>query len=318
MNPQKSRLLTLLDILITQSDEEHPLTIVQILATLEKQGISANRRTIASDMETLEAHGHDVVKVKSRQNLYYIGDRHFELPELRLLTDAVQSSKFITPSKSRKLADKLYKLLSVHQQADLIGSAYLHNVKPQNESVYLAENSVRTAIHRKRQVTFKYFDYAPDKSKIFKHEGHVYQFSPYRLVWSEDKFYALGYSDKHGKIATFRVDRMSDVKVSRKTAIPPPPDFDIADFCKRTFEMYDGELVEVELECDNDLMKVIIDKFGEEVHTEIISKERFRVRTEVRVSPMFYGWLFQFTARMKLTAPAEVVKEYKKMLKNAM
>jgi predicted DNA-binding transcriptional regulator YafY len=316
-NPRKDWLLTLLDIFNNETDEQHPLSTTQLLERLEKRGIIANRRTIPGDIETLISHGIDIVSIKSSKNLYYIGERHFEMPELRLLIDAVLSSKFITPKKSRALINKLHKMVSKHQKADLAEGVYLPDVKPLNESIYIAEEIIRAAIHQKKQVTFKYFEYSPNKKKEFKHNGYLYHFSPYRLIWSEDKYYALGYSDKHSKVVTFRVDRMFRVKAKAEDYVPKSTDFDVSEFCKRAFEMYDGKIVMIELECDNDLMKVIIDKFGEKVQTEIIDQNRFKVTTEVCVSPMFYGWLFQFTGRMKLTSPAEVVNEYKKMLKQA-
>lgn len=164
-------------------------------------------------------------------------------------------------------------------------------------------------------MTFKYFEYNPDKSKDFKHNGYNYHFSPYNFLWNDDKYYVIGFSEKHGKIVTFRVDRIFKVKALIKNAVPKPPDFNIADFYKRVFEMYDGEAVTVELVCKNELMKVIIDKFGEGVQTEIIDKTQFKVIVEVCLSPTFYGWLFQFAGKMKLTAPDVAVKNYGIMLK---
>ena len=314
---ETARILYVLQYLKEHSDEQNPLSTGQILNYLEKQGLKTNRRTIPKDIKILVDFGFDVITVKATQNRYFIGERHFEMPELKLLIDAVLSSKFITPKKSDILINKLYGLVSENQRKELANEAYTLDIKPLNESIYITADIIRAAIHQRKQVSFKYFEYRPDKSKEFKHDGFNYHLSPYQLIWNEDKYYVIGFSEKHGKIVTFRVDRMARVKALSKEAKPKPPDFDTAEFCKRVFEMFDGKAVTVELECKNELMKVIIDKFGESVNTEVIDKNRFKVIADVYLSPTFYGWLFQFTGKMKLTAPAVAVKEYGLMLKNA-
>ena len=154
-----SRILHIHRYLQEKSDEHHPLTTKQILEHLESQGITASRRTIPGDIETLTAHGIDIITIKSTQNLYYIGERHFEMPELRLLIDAVRSSKFITPKKSKILTDKLHKLISEHQKSELADGMYFPDVKPLNEEIYRTEETIRTAIGQHKQVTFKYYEY---------------------------------------------------------------------------------------------------------------------------------------------------------------
>ena len=247
-----------------------------------------------------------------------MGERHFELPEIKLLIDAVLSSKLITPKKSDILIKKLFKLISRHQQKTFEKSVCTRNrIKPHNENIYVIIDKIQAAINKKAQITFKYFEYLPDKSKELKHGGLTYHFSPYDFHWNGDKYYAIGFSKKHDKITTFRVDRMCNVRSYSKEAVPCPPDFNAADFSNRIFEMYDGEKQTVELKCKNELMKVLIDKFGLDIRTEIIDDEWFKAVIEVGISPMFYGWLFQFTGRMILTAPACSVKEYREMLINA-
>ena len=278
---ETARILYVLRYLQEYSDENHPLSTRQILDYLEKQGLQTNRNTIPLDIKLLIDFGYDIVKVKSTQNLYFIGERQFQMPELRLLSDAVLSSKFITPKKSENLLNKLYGLISVHQRKELAEESYIPDIKPLNESIYITSDIVESAIIRKKQVSFKYFEYRPDKSKYFKHDGYNYNFSPYNFLWNDDKYYVIGFSEKHKKIVTFRVDRIFKVKALNKDAVTKSSDFNVADFYKRVFEMYDGEAVTVELECKNELMKIIIDKFGEGVHTEIIDKNRFRVIVEV-------------------------------------
>jgi predicted DNA-binding transcriptional regulator YafY len=314
---ETARILYVLKFLQEHSDEKNPLSTKQILDYLQKQGLKTNRHTIPLDVKLLVEFGFDIITVKTNQNLYFMGERHFQIPELRLLISAVLSSKFITPKKSEVLINKLHGLVSENQKIELTEEAHNPDIKPLNESIYITTDIIDTAITQKKQISFKYFEYRPDKSKEFKHGGYNYHFSPYNFLWNEDKYYIIGFSEKHGKIVTFRIDRMYKVKALSKAAMPKPLDFNLTDFCKRVFEMFDGKVVTVELECKNELMKVIIDKFGESVHTEIIDKNHFKAVTEICLSPTFYGWLFQFTGKMKLTAPAEAMKKYGAMLKNA-
>ena len=312
------RILHILKYLQDKTDEQHPASIKQILEYLESQGISAHRRTISSDIQTLQDFGIDIVIVKSTQNLYFIGERHFELPEIKMLIDAVLSSKAITPKKSGVLVGKLRKLISEHQRVEFAGEFHTSlRVKAGNEGIYLITDAIHTAINQKKQVSFKYFEFQADKSKTLKNDGNNYVLSPYDLVWNEDKYYAIGYSPKHGKIATFRVDRMSDVSVLPEDGAPCPMDFDIATFCRQVFGMYAGNLTTVELKCKNELMKAILDKFGEDISTETIDGKWFKATVTVSVSPTFYGWLFQFTGDMLLTAPDEIVQEYGALLDRA-
>jgi len=314
---ETARILYVLEYLKENSDEKNPLSTNQILEYLEKQGLQTNRRTLPRDIKLLIDFGFDVITVKSTQNRYFIGERHFQIPELRLLIKAVLSSKFITPSKSEILLNKLYGLVSVHQRAEFAEDMYIHDIKPLNEGIYIITDIIDTAIIQGKQVSFKYIEYRADKSKEHKHKGYNYHFSPYNFMWNEDKYYVIGFSEKHGKVVTFRVDRIDKVRALTKAAVPKPQGYNVADYCKQVFEMYDGKAVTVELECKNELMKVIIDRFGEGVHTEIIDPHRFKVVTEICLSPTFYGWLFQFSGKMKLKSPAEAVKKYGVMLKNA-
>lgn len=314
----KSRILYVLRYLEEKSDEQHPVTINQILEQLEILGIKANRRTISDDIEQLEKFGVDIVTVRSTQNQYFIGERHFQIPELKLLIDAVLSSKLVTPKKSSELIEKLKKLASEHQMAEFAEEFQVDGrIKPKNESVFLIADTISVAISKDKQISFQYYEFMPDKTKILKNDGYIYKLSPYKLVWSEDRYYCLGYSTKHNKIATFRVDRMCQVKIISAKATPCPSDFVIADYLGQVFEMYDGKNAEVSLKCKAELMKVIIDKFGEEIHTDVIDNEWFKVTVQVIISPTFYGWLFQFTDKMIIVSPENIIDEYAKILINA-
>lgn len=314
----KDRLISLLRLLYDNTDQSNPLTANEIVKYLADQGMSVNRRTVMSDIETLTESGIDIITVRSTQNRYFWGERQFQLPELKLLIDAVASSKFITEKKSTELIKKLTALTSKGQAAELNRHLYTANrIKPDNEAIYYIVDELNTAISKRRKVQFKYLEYTADKKKVFRKHGELYEISPFALLWNEDHYYFIGYSDKHEKIVKFRVDRMYKPKVTEAKAMPVLPDFDIADYSKKVFEMYDGEETTVELQCDNSLMKVIIDRFGEDVNTKPLSDEVFLARLSVSASPTFYGWVFQFAGLMKIVSPEAVKDRYAEMLENA-
>ena len=191
MTLQKSRLMFLMELLNRETDEEHPITIAEIIDRLKAEGFSANRHTIAGDLNTLTAHGIDVVRNKSRQNQYFIGDRHFELPELMMLVDAVQAARFVPAKQSKALIAKLSALTSVHQADRLNRQLYVDkHVKSVNEKVLYTVDLLHATIHDGKQVTFQYFEYTVTKKKVLKHGGQVYQFSPYALLWNNDSYSA--------------------------------------------------------------------------------------------------------------------------------
>lgn len=313
-----ARILYVLRCLQEQTDEHHPISTKQILDYLEAQGISANRRTIPGDIEALMEYGVDVVEVKSTQNLYFIGERHFQLPELKLLIDAVQASKFLTEKHSKALIGKLLSLASPHQSADLTDSLHLeHQVKPQNEAAYITADLLFTAIRKKKRVRFMYYEYGPDKKKTYKHGRRIYTFSPWGFLWDNEKYYIIGYSDKHEKAVTFRVDRIAAPKLTEMNAISAPDGFNLADYGKSVFQMFDGPMLDVTLKCKNELMKTIIDRFGEGVQTKIADHEHFYAKVSVSVSKTFYGWIFGLDGAAEIVAPAEAMKDYCTMLERA-
>lgn len=193
------------------TDEEHPATTADIIAYLASMGISTTRKTVAEDAAELQNSGFDVVCNRSRQNEYFIGTRHLELAELKLLVDAVQAARFISPKKSRELIGKVTGLISPHQGESLRRSLFVDGkVKTGNEAVYCAVDILHTAIQQQKTVMFKYIEYTPQKKKRYKHGGRVYVLSPYDMVWNSDAYYVCGYSESHGKVVTFRVDRFGE------------------------------------------------------------------------------------------------------------
>ena len=201
-NESQYGLLLLQQYLYEHTDDQHPVSVADILAFWREHGIQAGRKSVYSAIEVLQSSGMDIVCVKSTQNRYFVGERLFELPELKLLVDAVESSRFITAKKSERLIEKLGKLTSESHARQLERHIYMDGTtKPENECIYYSVDEIHNAIQKKRQITFQYYEYTPQKEKILKHNGYRYQFSPYALIWSRDCYYAVGWSEKHGKLA---------------------------------------------------------------------------------------------------------------------
>lgn len=316
----KPRILYLWKILEQYTDEEHPLTTNQLIEKLQSEyDISVHRTTLSKDIAALQEFGVDIVTVHSTQCKYFIGSRRFELPELKLLIDAVESSKFITSKKSEILIEKIHTLTSQGQIAKLKRNNYVvDRIKPDNEQIYYIVDTINDAINCGKQISFQYYDYSGLKKKTLKNNGEVYKLSPYKLLWSGDYYYVLGYSEKKGKVVTFRVDRIAATPmILTEQALPMPEDFDLENFTKEVFFMYSGEEVVVDLRCDNSLMKTMIDRFGEDVKTLAYDMTSFRLITEVSVSPTFFGWIFGFGGKVQILAPESIKEQYRQMIVQA-
>ena len=312
-NESQQALLLLRQYLHQQTDEQHPVSVTDILAFWQQHGIQAGRKSVYTDIELLQNAGMDIVCVKSSQNKYFVGQRLFELPELKLLVDAVESSRFITEKKSTALIKKLGHLTSTAQAEQLNRRIYMGGTpKPENESIYYNVDTIHNAVQKKQQITFQYFEYTPKKEKILKHDGYKYRFSPYAMIWNRDCYYAVGWSEKHGKIAQFRVDRMTAVEPLEHTAVQTP-DFDPAEYVRKVFGMYPDNLCTVELLCDNEVMRSVIDRFGENVQTETVDEQHFRATVEVAPSPPFFSWVFTFSGKIRIVSPAAVLEEMQDM-----
>ena len=312
-NESQQALLLLRQYLHQHTDEQHPVSVTDILAFWQQHGIQAGRKSVYTDIELLQNVGMDIVCVKSSQNKYFVGQRLFELPELKLLVDAVESSRFITEKKSTALIKKLGHLTSTAQAEQLNRRIYMGGTpKPENESIYYNVDTIHNAVQKKQQITFQYFEYTPKKEKILKHDGYKYRFSPYAMIWNRDCYYTVGWSEKHGKIAQFRVDRMTAVEPLEQTAVQTP-DFDPAEYVRKVFGMYPDNLCTVELLCDNEVMRSVIDRFGENVRTETVDEQHFRATVEVAPSPPFFSWVFTFSGKIRIVSPAAVLEEMRDM-----
>lgn len=315
----KNRPLYIFKYLLDNTDEEHPAIINDIIAHLESKGIHATRKTIATDLAQLQDCGFDVVCNKSRQNKYFIGTRSLELAELKLIVDAVQAAKFISTSKSYALIEKLSALGSPFQAADLKRALYVEGKpKTTNEGVLYTVDTLHHSIHHKKAVQFQYIEYTPRKEQSLKHNGQVYKLSPYDLVWSNDRYYIFGWSDSHNKVVKFRVDRMVHVAESFIPYHEKPAGYNIEELSKQVFMMYEGTPQTITLRCKNELMKTIIDKFGNDAITEILDDTCFQATVAVSVSPTFYSWIFTYGGKIEIVSPALVAEEYSKMLETAL
>lgn len=283
------RILRLYEILLNRTDEQHPLTTAQLKKILEKEyGIEAHRTTVAKDIAALQEFELDIVVVRSTQSKYFVGSRRFELPELKLLIDAVESSKFITVKKSETLIGKINKLTSTGQVSKLGRDNYvMSRVKPDNEQIFYIVDAINDAINEGRQIAFQYYDYSHTKEKILKNSGEVYRLSPCKLLWNGDFYYVIGYSEKNERVVNFRVDRIAATpEILSENVLPIPPGFSFEKFAKEVFFMYSGEETAVELRCDNSLMKTMIDRFGEDVAVSDYDETSFRLKTQVLTSPL--------------------------------
>ena len=282
------RIIELLRFLYQQTDEAHAVTVSEMIEYLKSKGIPSVRQTVYTDLEALDTAGIDIVQIKSTQNRYFIGSRIFEYPELKMLVDAVASSKVISAKKSQALIQKLGQLTSIQQAEQLQRLASLSSrVKPHNEKVYYIIDSIQTAILDQHQISFQYNEYTPEKKKILKHDGYRYILDPYALEWKNDHYYLIGYSHKHKGIAHFRVDRLTSVE-PLDSKFQPMPDFDVAAYTNKMVDMFAAEHAEqVKLLCSNELMRVIIDHYGEDIEISPSDDTHFTVISEVNPSGTF-------------------------------
>lgn len=312
----KKKLLYLMDILLEQSDEENPITLAEIIERLGQAGIEAERKSLYADIELLREYGLDILTKKQKRFGYYVGARKFELAELRLLVDAVQSARFITPKKSEQLIKKLESLASQGQARTLHRAVYvLDRAKAPNERIYYNVDLLQQAVTDGRKASFVYFDYLPDKSKRYRGGGGRYVVSPYALMWSNDFYYLVAYYEKNeGDFTHFRVDRMEDVRMLDDRRVPAAEatgrELDVARYGNRIFSMYGGITEKVRLRCKSTLVNVVLDRFGLEV--PIMPDGNWIVVTaQVAVSPTFLGWVCSFGADMRVESPEYVARQLK-------
>ena len=310
---QKQKILYIMQDLLEKSDEDHPMTACELLRLLEARGIPAERKSIYADIEALRDFGMDTLKGSGPAHGYYVGSRLFELPELKLLVDSVQSSKFLTEKKSRELIEKLETLCSAADAKTLARQVTVRNrVKTMNESIYYNVDAIHAGISQNREIRFRYFEYTVAKERRFRRENGWYQLTPLALVWDDENYYLIGYEQAAKKIKHFRVDKMVDICLTEEPRVQNAlcQQLDPADYAKKVFGMFSGEEVCVKLRFRNHLVGAVLDRLGREVCLAPDGEEHFLVQIPVVISPQFFAWLCGFGANAELLGPVEVVEQF--------
>ncbi len=306
---QKLKIFYILDYLQKNSHADHPVRATELITMLEKHGILCERKTVYSDIAALQDYGVDIESIPGKNGGYYIASRNFELPELKLLIDAVQSSRFLTEKKSRELIEKLCRECSVHE-AKLVRRDVLVSgrVKSMNETIYYNVDAIQEAIGQNVQISFRYFDWNLDGSR--KYRDREYVASPYGLCQDNENCYLLAYSDRHG-ITSYRVDRMADIKLSQDARIPCPEltGKNLVEHANRLFQMFSGEAADVKMRFHRSLVNVVVDRFGRDVMLIPDGEEHFVFTAKVAVSPIFLSWIIGFGNKAKILHPQSVAQQ---------
>ena len=314
----KQRPFRLLRYLFENTDEEHPVTTSELVEIFQAEDAHASRKTVKDDIDILVKEGFDIITVRSTQNSFFLGSRSLEVPELKLLIDAVSSCRFISKEKSAVLIDKLKKMTSRGQADKLTRHMYVADrLKADNHQLLYIVDTITDAINAGTKIRFQYFDYNASKERFLRHDGAVYIVSPYALLWDDNNYYMCAYSDAREGITNYRVDRMCNTFRLEEPAVRLPAELDIDEYVEHQFRMFQGEETEVTLECTNEMMRYIIDRFGEEVETWNSSDDTFNVKVHVTDSPTFYGWVFSFAGKVRITGPDRIRDKYGAMVRAA-
>ena len=316
---QKLKPIYLMKILNEKTDENHCLSAQELITELSAYGISAERKSIYDDIECLTQLGFDIVNNKSRTNGgYYLASRDFELPELKLLVDAVQSSRFITQKKSRELISKIEKLAGPYDGKQLQRQVFVAGrVKTENESIYYNVDRIHHAIQENAPITFTYLEWNLKKELHPRRDGKAYRVSPWALTWQDENYYLIAYDDEEEKIKHFRVDKMNritELENQQRKGIEAFREFDIAEYTNRTFGMFGGEPETVTLKLPATMVGIILDRFGRETDIRTLDDEFISVRVKAAVSGQFFGWVTGLGERVSILAPEHVKEDYLKFM----
>lgn len=315
---QKQKLLYLLKILTEQTDEQHPMPMAVLLDKLRAEDISAERKSVYSDIDCLMDFGADIAYNTTREGGYYLASREFELAELKLLVDAVSASRFITKSKSEQLIRKIEKLASRYEAVQLQRQVYTaEQIKHENESIYYHVDAIHTAIHENRQVSFRYLEWNLQKELVPRKGGKYYRISPWSLMWNDENYYLIGYDAQAGMLKHFRVDKIGPIEMlkERREGEEVFRKCDLSAYSAKTFGMYGGEETIVTLGFPNALVGVVIDRFGKDIVIRKQPKDYFEVHVKVMVSRQFYGWLAGIGKEAKVISPISVREGYREYLR---
>lgn len=313
---QKFKFTYLMKIMLEKTDDEHSLTMPQIMEELEKYDVTAERKSIYTDFQDMtEKFGVEIIKEQiGRETYYHVEAREFELAEVKLLIDAIQSSKFITQTKSRELITKIKSFVSEHQAKQLQRQVYINDrVKTMNESVYYNVDDIHTAINENKKIRFKYFKWDINKKLVPRHNGDWFIVSPWALTWDDENYYMVAFDDLDKKIKHYRVDKMMHISIEeeKRSGKEVFRNFDMAEYSKATFGMYQGQKAKVKIQFANYMCGVFIDRFGKDISFRPIDDEHSELHVDVNVSPQFFGWIFSLGKDVKVTGPNEVVEQMK-------
>ena len=318
-NKQKLKLLYLIKIFTEDTDDQHALTLPQIAEKLDAYGVSAERKTLYQDFELLRDFGFDIIGQQARRNFYYhMGNRRFELPELKLLVDSVQSAKFITDKKSNALIKKLEGMVSKYEARKLQRQVIISGrIKAMNESIYYNVDKLHEAIGTDRQIRFKYFRWNINKEMELRKDGAWYQVSPWALMWDDENYYLVGYDAEDGKIKHYRVDKMWRISVAdrKREGKEQFKAFNMPRYTKSLFGMFGGEEVKVTLEAENGMVGILLDRFGKDIPVKPVEADHFRTSVVVAVSSQFLGWIMALGDGVKIIGPDKVVTRMKEEIR---
>lgn len=315
---QKLKLYYLAKIMVKMTDDEHFLTMPQIKERLEECGITADRKSLYDDMEALRTLGIDVILEQVGRNYYYhVGSKHFEIAELKLLVDAIQSSKFITEKKSNELIKKLTGLVSEYEAMQLKRQVEVQGrIKTMNESIYYIVDEIHTAISTNRRIQFEYLKWNLNKELVPRKEG-LYEVSPWALTWDDENYYLIAFDAEADKIKHYRVDKMRNIRImdDRRLGKEHFKAFDMASYSKMNFGMFGGTETKVKLKFKNDLVGVLIDRFGKDISIRKSDEEGWsETNVDVAISDQFFGWLFALSDGVIIASPEDVKDRYRQEL----
>lgn len=312
---QKLKMLYIVRLFSRETDDAHKLTMPEIISKLAAEGVNADRKTLYQDFDELRRFGFDIISEKDGHGFYYyLGSRDFELPELKLLVDSVQSSKFITDKKSDQLIKKLESLVSRYEGSQLHRQVIISGrVKTMNESIYYNVDKIHAAIGDNRQIRFKYFDWNLKKEMEPRYGGKWYKLSPLALMWDDEMYYLVAYDSKHETIIHYRVDKMTQIEMldEAREGHEAFGRFNIAHYTNTLFGMFAGDETKVTIEAENRLVSVFIDRFGKDIIIAPVDEGHFRTTVTVAVSKHFFGWIMALDGAVKIVAPDSVVKQIK-------
>ncbi|MCR4745752.1 MAG: WYL domain-containing protein [Lachnospiraceae bacterium] len=306
---QKLKLYYLSQIMLRETDDNHGISMPQIQSRLLEYGITSDRKSVYDDLESLKVLGLDIIGEKvGKSYLYHVGKKQFEIAELKLLVDSIQSSKFITEKKSNELIKKLTNFASEYEAKELKRQVVVHGrVKTMNESIYYVVDDIHKAITTNSKIRFEYLKWNLQK-KMVRKKDKIYEVSPWALTWNDENYYLVAYDSEAGAIKHYRVDKMRDIKLTgeKRDGRQFFKQSDIANYTKINFGMYGGEEVKVKLEIKNEIVGVLIDRFGTDISIKT-SREGWSVTTvDVALSDQFFGWIFGLGTNVQIISPEEV------------